>query len=98
MKKISKKALGIIIGAVVLLIVIAFVAIMVLRIDSVKAEQIALSQAGGGEIVEREISSEGLWNEYSYTIQNGDKWYKVEITGFGRVEEFESGTGQSWMY
>lgn len=98
MKKISKKIIGIIIGAVVAVVVIAVIAIMALRVDVAKSQQIALNQAGGGEIVESEISSEGLWNEYSYTIVNGDTWYKVDITGFGNVEEMETGTGESWKY
>ena len=93
MKKKSKKTLGIGAGALAAVVFIALAAIMVLRVDSVKAKQIALSQAGGGEIIQREISSEGLWNEYSYTIQNGDTWYEIEIGGFGGVEELESGRG-----
>lgn len=48
----------------------------------------------GGEIVSQEVSSEGLWNEYSYGIVNGDTWYDIEISGFGNVTEMESGTGQ----
>lgn len=98
MKKISKKTIGIIIGVVVAAVVIAVIAIMTLRIDIAKAQQIALNQTGGGEIVESEISSEGLWNEYSYTIVNGDTWYKVDITGFGNVDEMETGTGDTWKY
>ncbi len=97
MKKVSKKVIIICVAVVVVLIIAGFAAVLGLRVDSAQAEQIALNQAGGGEIVEREISSDGLLNEYSYTIQNGDRWCKVEITGFGRVEEFESGTGQAWM-
>ena len=61
---------------------------MAFRIDIAEAQQIALNQAGGGEIVESEVSSEGLWNEYSYTVVNGDTWYQVDISGFGTVEEF----------
>ena len=59
-----------------------------------QAQQIALDAAGGGEIVSQEVSSEGLWNEYSYGIVNGDTWYDIEISGFGNVTEVESGTGQ----
>lgn len=98
MKKISKKALGIGAGALAAAAVIILAGIMIFRIDNVKAEQIALNQTGGGQIVKREISSEGLWNEYSYTIQNGDTWYEIEIGGFGRIEEFESGRGDMWKY
>ena len=99
MKKIGKKAIiGICAGAALLVAVVAVIAIMVFRIDAVRAQNIALSQTGGGEIVEQDISQEGLWNEYSYTIVNGDKWYEVEIGGFGGVEGFESGTGNGYMY
>ena len=87
MKKISKKTIGIIIGVVAAVIIIAVIAIMAFRIDIAEAQQIALNQAGGGEIVEREVSSDGLWNEYSYTVVNGDTWYQVDISGFGMVEE-----------
>lgn len=97
MKKITKKVIGICIAVVIVLIIAGVAAVMGLRVDDAQAEQIALNQAGGGEIIEREISTDGLLNEYSYTIQNGDRWCKVEITGFGRVEEFESGTGSTWM-
>ena len=69
-----------------------------LAISMEEAQNIALQQTGGGEIVEQDISSEGLWNEYQYTIVNGDSWYEVEIGGFGAVEGVESGTGNSWQY
>lgn len=48
-----------------------------------------MNQTGGGEIVSQEISNEGLWNEYSYTIVNGDSWYDIEINGFGQITELE---------
>ena len=99
LKKIGKKGIiGIIAGAVVLLAAVVLILIMVLRIDAVQAQNIALQQTGGGEIVGQEISSEGLWNEYEYTIVNGDYWYEIEIGGFGGVENFESGTGDGWRY
>ncbi len=98
MSKSSKKIIGIVLGVILVVIVVGLVAVMALRIDSAEAEQIALEQAGGGEIVEREVSSEGLWNEYSYTVQNGDTWYEIEIGGFGQVGELKSGTGDSWKY
>ena len=44
-------------------------------------------------MIRQEVSSEGLWNEYSYVIVNGDTWYDIEITGFGSIEEMESGIG-----
>ena len=95
MKHLSvKKLVGIIVGAVVVLAVIALAAIFALRVDSAEAQQIALNAAGGGEIVSQEVSSEGLWNEYSYGIVNGDTWYDIEVSGFGNVTEMESGTGQ----
>lgn len=58
------------------------------------AQQIALDTVGGGEIVSQEVSSEGLWNEYSYEIINGDTWYDIEISGFGSVTELESVSSQ----
>lgn len=99
LKKLGKKGIiGIAVGAVVLVVIIALILILVLRIDGAEAQNIALQQTGGGEIVEQDISSEGLWNEYQYTIVNGDSWYEVEIGGFGAVEGVESGTGNSWQY
>ena len=41
-----------------------------------------------------EVSSEGLWNEYSYEIINGDTWYDIEISGFGSVTELETVSSQ----
>ena len=95
MKNLSlKKLVGIVIGGVAALAVIALVAVFALRVDSAEARQIALDAAGGGEVVSQEVSSEGLWNEYSYGIVNGDTWYDIEVSGFGNVTEMESGTGQ----
>ena len=79
---------------VVVLAVIALAAIFALRVDGTEARQIALDTAGGGEVISQEVSSEGLWNEYSYKIVNGDTWYDIEVSGFGNVTEMESGTGQ----
>ena len=94
MKNLSvKKLVGIGVGAVAVLAVLALVAIFALRVDSAEARQIALDAAGGGEVVSQETSSEGLWNEYSYQIVNGDTWYDIEVSGFGHVTELESGTG-----
>ena len=94
MKNLSvKKLAGIAAGAVAVLAVIAVVAIFALRVDSAEARQIALDAAGGGEVVAQEVSSEGLWNEYSYKIVNGDTWYDIEVSGFGSVTEMESSTG-----
>ena len=95
MKHLSvKKLVGIIVGAVVVLAVIALAAIFALRVDGTEARQIALDTAGGGEVISQEVSSEGLWNKYSYKIVNGDTWYDIEVSGFGNVTEMESGTGQ----
>ena len=95
MKHLSvKKLVGISVGAVVVLAVIALAAIFALRVDGTEARQIALDTAGGGEVISQEVSSEGLWNEYSYKIVNGDTWYDIEVSGFGNVTEMESGTGQ----
>lgn len=94
MKNVSvKKLVGIVIAVAAALIVVAVVAIFALRVDSAEAQQIALNAAGGGEIVTQEVSSEGLWNEYSYGIVNGDTWYDIEVSGFGNITEMESGTG-----
>ena len=49
----------------------------------------------GSEMCIRDrVSSEGLWNEYSYEIINGDTWYDIEISGFGSVTELESVSSQ----
>ena len=94
MKNVSvKKLAGIVVAVVAVLIIVAVVAIFALRVDSAEARQIALNAAGGGEIVTQEVSSQGLWNEYSYGIVNGDTWYDIEISGFGNITEMESGTG-----
>lgn len=98
MSKSVKKIVAIVAGAIVALVIVIIAAILLLRIDAAEAEQIALEYTGGGEIVEREISSEGLWKEYDYIIQNGDQWYDIEISGFGNIEDIESGTGTSWRY
>ena len=99
MKKLGKKAIiGICAGGVLLVAAVAVILIIVLRVNPVEAQNIALSQTGGGEIVSQEVSTEGLWNEYSYTIVNGDNWYEIEIGGFGGIEEFQSGTGDGYLY
>lgn len=95
MEKTSAKKIALIVIAIIVVIcIIAFIAIFNLRVDSAQAMEIALEKAGGGEVISEEISSEGLWNEYSYVITNGDKWYDIEISGFGNITEMESGTGQ----
>ena len=95
MKNLSlKKLVGIVIGAVAALAVIALVAVFTLRVDSAEARQIALDAAGRGGVGSQEVSSGGLWNEYSYGIVNGDTWDDIEVSGFGNVTAVESGTGQ----
>lgn len=94
MKNLSvKKLVGIGVGAAAALAVVALAAVFALRVDSAEARQIALDAARGGEVVAQEVSSEGLWNEYSYEIVNGDTWYDIEVSGFGSVTEMESSTG-----
>ena len=94
MKNLSvKKLVGIGVGAAAALAVVALAAVFALRVDSAEARQIALDAAGGGAVVAQEVSSEGLWNEYSYEIVNGDTWYDIEVSGFGSVTEMESSTG-----
>ena len=93
-----KKGIGFAIGGIVVLVVIFVSFALMQKIDSQEAQNIALEQAGGGEIVAQEISKEFLWNEYSYTVINGDKWYEIEIDGFGNVEGIESGMGDGWKY
>lgn len=94
MKKGIGKWIGLSIGVIVIFVVV----VLTQRIDSQEAQNIALEQAGGGKIVAQEIDKGLLLNEYSYTVQNGDNWYKVDINGFGNVEEIESGIGDGWKY
>ena len=89
---LGKKIL-IIACALLLLAAILLVVVLVARVDATQAQQAALEATGGGEIIRREISREGLLSEYSYVIVNGDSWYEVEISGFGNVTELEQGTG-----
>ncbi len=98
MKKGIGKWIGLSIGGIAILIVIFVTVVLTQRIDSQEAQNIALEQAGGGKIVAQEIDKGLLLNEYSYTVQNGDNWYQVEINGFGNVEEIQSGTGDGWKY
>jgi len=93
-----KKGIGKWIGLFIAVIVIFVAVVLIQRIDSQEAQNIALEQAGGGKIVAQEIDKGLLLNEYSYTVQNGENWYQVDINGFGNVEEVESGTGDSWKY
>ena len=93
-----RKGIGKWIGLCIGVIVIFLAVVMTQRIDSQEAQNIALEQVGGGKIVAQEIDKGLLLNEYSYTVQNGDNWYQVDINGFGNVEEIESGIGDGWKY
>ena len=94
----GKKRVLLIAGAVVLgIAVIAFLTSL-LRVDMDHAREIALSAAGGGEIVGQSVDREGFWNEYSFQISNNGAWYEVELDSFGQVTELESGLDQSWDY
>lgn len=94
-KNLSKKVRAlIIIGAVVVVGLGAVLAgSLLMRVDVGKAREAALAAAGGGEIMGQEIDQEGLWNEYSFDIMNGNTWYEVEVNSFGRVTGLESGRG-----
>ena len=81
-------------GGAAALIVAVLAGIFLLRVDGAKAQSIALSQTGGGQIVSQEVENEGLWNEYKYEIVNGDSWYEVEISGFGNVTGLEMKSGR----
>ena len=98
MKKLSKrKWIGIAAGGGAALAVICLLGSAALQVDVSRARQIALEQAGGGEIVAEEVSREGLWKEYNYVVVNGDHWYDLELNGFGMVTELErSSGGRHW--
>lgn len=95
LKKLSGKSRALVIAgaAVVVVLVIGLVASLVLRVDVVKAREIALATVGGGEIVGQEIDQEGLWSEYSFDILNGETRYEVELNAFGSVTSLESNQG-----
>ena len=76
--------------AAIVVLAAVLVASLVLSVNVAEAREIALATAGGGEIVGQEIDREGLWNEYSFDIMNGDMWYEVEINAFGSVTGLES--------
>lgn len=95
LKNLSGKSRALVIAgaAVVVVLVIGLVASLVLRVDVVKAREIALATVGGGEIVGQEIDQEGLWSEYSFDILNGETRYEVELNAFGSVTSLESNQG-----
>lgn len=94
-KNLSKKVRALILAGVAVVIMLAAVLIgsLALRVDVSKAREAALAAAGGGEIIGQEIDQEGLWNEYSFEIRNGDTWYEVDVNAFGRVTGLESSQG-----
>lgn len=94
-KSLSKKVRALVMAGIVVVVVLVAVLIgsLVLRVDVVKARETALAAAGGGEIMGQEIDQEGLWNEYSFDIVNGNTWYEVEVNAFGRVTGLESSRG-----
>ena len=98
MKRSIRQWIGLSIGGIVLFTIIFVAVVLTQRIDSHEAQNIALERSGGGKIVASEISKDILWNEYSYTIQNGNQWYDIEVNGFGNVEEIESGIDDSRRY
>ena len=60
MKKLGIKGIvAIAVGVVIILLVAGLAAVMILRVDPAEAQNIALNQTGGGEIVSQEVSSEG---------------------------------------
>ena len=95
LKKLSGKVRALVIAGIVAVVVLvaALIGSLALRVDVAEARETALAAAGGGEVVGQEIDQEGLWNEYSFDITNGDAWYEVEVNAFGRVTGLESGQG-----
>ena len=63
-----------------------------------RAREIALSAAGGGDIVGQGVDREGFWNEYSFQISNNGTWYEVELDSFGQVTELESDWDRDWSH
>ena len=100
MKKLSLKLILAIIAAIIIIfLLIGSIGIMIFRIDSTEARNKALEQSGGGEVISEQIEREDLFlNEYSYIIINGDKWYDIEINGFGQIKELKQSTGNYPLY
>lgn len=95
LKNMSKKVRTLVIAGIVVVVLLAaaLVGSLALRVDAAQARETALSAAGGGEVVGQELDQEGLWNEYSFDILNGDTRYEVEINAFGKVTSLESSQG-----
>lgn len=94
-KNLSRNVRVLIVAGIVVVVALAagLIGSLVLRVDVAEAREIALAAAGGGEVVGQEIDQEGLWNEYSFDVTNGDTWYEVEVNAFGRVTGLESSQG-----
>ena len=75
--------------AAIVVLAAVLIGSLALRVDVAQARETALA-AAGGEVISQEIDQEGLWNEYSFDIMNGDMWYEVEINAFGSVTGLES--------
>ena len=92
LKNLSGKVRALVIAGIVVVVVLVAVLIgsLALRVDAAEARETALAAAGGGEVVGQEIDQEGLWNEYSFDIMNGDTRYEVEVNAFGKVTGLES--------
>lgn len=76
--------------AAIVVLAAVLIGSLTLRVDVAQARETALAAAGSGEVISQEIDQEGLWNEYSFDIMNGDMWYEVEINAFGSVTGLES--------
>lgn len=100
LKNMSKKVRTLVIAGIVVVVLLAaaLVGSLALRVDAAQARETALSAAGGGEVVGQELDQEGLWNEYSFDILNGDTRYEVEINAFGKVTSLESSQGGYGSY
>lgn len=94
-KNLSKKARVLVVGgiAVVVLAGAAGIGSVVFQVDMAQARETALNTVGGGEVVSQEMDREGLWNEYSFDILNGQTRYEVEVNAFGQVTGMETNQG-----
>ena len=95
LKKLSGKVRTLVIAGIVVVAVLVtgLIGSLAVRVDVAEARETAPAAAGGGEVVGQEIDQEGLWNEYSFDIMNGDTWYEVEVNAFDRVTGLESCQG-----